>query len=1468
MKKMFALLVCVLLVFALISCGDDPCQHRDADDNSLCDNCGESYTDGKDVDDSTPCQHRDADDNSLCDKCGESYTDGKDLADEHTHDYTVKNTDSEYLAIAANCENAATYFYSCSCGEKGTTTFTNGSANGHNYTVKSTDNKYLDKAADCENAATYYYSCSCGDKGTETFTHGSATEHSYTIKNTESKYLATAADCENAATYFYSCACGKKGTTTFTSGSANGHSYTVRSTDSKYLDKAAYCENAATYFYSCACGKKGTETFTSGSANGHSYTVKNTESKYLATAADCESAAAYYYSCSCGAKGTETFTHGDANGHSYTVKNTDSKYLDKAAYCENAATYFYSCACGKKGTETFTSGSANGHSYTVKSTDNKYLDKAADCENAATYFYSCSCGAKGTTTFTHGNANGHSYVIQNVDSKYEKTPASEYTPAVYWKSCACGKASTTETFTHGDMLPGYLTYQLSLDSSFYIVSGFVGAQSDISVPNLHDGLPVFGIMASAFKDNTTIKSITMPNSIRSIGSHAFAGCTSLESIIIPTSVTNIADHTFSGCTALKTITLHSGIDTLGAFAFEKCSALKSITLNEGLETISDNAFDFCTALESISIPDTVTSLGNMAFRHAEALRSVKFSSSLESIGNATFQYCVNLQSVELHENINTLGSSTFSYCDGLESIRILGDLTTIGTATFYECRSLTSIYFASKTPGNCGNTNYIFYNAGIEGDGITLTIAKDAVIPEGFFTPYVEDNMPKITKIVIEDGNTTVNGFKNYNKLPYLLNITYPASITDSAYGAFNNSLWWNNQEIGEVFINGIFYGYKCHCNLSTPADAVTENYVDSKCTEDGGYDTVIYCEVCNDELKRTHTVISPKGHTPKTAVEENRVEATCTEDGHYDSVVYCNRCDGEVSRETETITKLGHSPKTAVEENRVEATCTEDGHYDSVVYCNRCDEELSRQTITIPASHTPKSAVEENRVEATCTEAGSYDTVIYCEVCDDELKRTYTVIPKKGHLTDNYAISNDSQYPFNISGNQITSTNKTNNSSSTYTITAKCDFILELEYLVSSENNYDWLKIYHNSTKKVETSGTSKTTFTTISISMNVGDIVTISYSKDSSSSSGSDCAKINILTLIHQEIEENRVEATCTEDGHYDSVVYCNRCDEELSRTNKTITKLGHSPKTAVEENRVEATTCTDGHYDSVVYCDVCSDELSRQTVIIPAAHKYINGTCTECGKIVYTRDGNYIYFGEYPQTIKADSVTITSTTDSRGYYLGSDGFYYAKVVADPHDSGYTFSTGATVTDGATYYFKVEPIRWRILSEDGQSAFILCDSIIAYEEDRWGAHYSSSKIRAWLNDTFYKTAFTELQKQIIVTTKNDNSLYSTGLDSCSDICEDTEDYIFLLSYREVTTEQYGFSDNNARIFLASDYSRAIGVSANRWWLRSPIKDGYLGSFMYVLDNGYISTSTGLLQANNYYTSGYGLVPAMWIKL
>ena len=270
------------------------------------------------------------------------------------------------------------------------------------------------------------------------------------------------------------------------------------------------------------------------------------------------------------------------------------------------------------------------------------------------------------------------------------------------------------------------------------------------------------------------------------------------------------------------------------------------------------------------------------------------------------------------------------------------------------------------------------------------------------------------------------------------------------------------------------------------------------------------------------------------------------------------------------------------------------------------------------------------------------------------------------------------------------------------------------------------------------------------------------------------------------------------------------------------------------------------------------------------------------------VYTRSGNYIYFGEYPQTIKAADVSIISTTpDTDGYYLGSDGERYAKVVADPYESGYTFSNNSSVIDGNTYYFKVEPIRWRILSESDSNAFILCDSIIANHyyhhtsssttidgQTVYANNYKYSDIRAWLNDEFYNTAFGDLQQALIQTTEVDNSEQSAGYWSNPYACENTFDKVFLPSFREVITIEYGFESSptydTARQMLTSDFSRATGAYmstdssyyGNGWWrLRSPdSSNSYIAHS--VNDDGNVN----LVSAVNY--DRVGVVPALNLTL
>ncbi|MCD8088735.1 MAG: hypothetical protein LUE22_09205, partial [Oscillospiraceae bacterium] len=161
----------------------------------------------------------------------------------------------------------------------------------------------------------------------------------------------------------------------------------------------------------------------------------------------------------------------------------------------------------------------------------------------------------------------------------------------------------------------------------------------------------------------------------------------------------------------------------------------------------------------------------------------------------------------------------------------------------------------------------------------------------------------------------------------------------------------------------------------------------DPTCTEDGY--TTYTCSVCGDSYTADET--ESTGHTEAGAVTENKVDATCTDDGSYDSVVYCSICGEELSRDTITVSAPGHSYEAVV----TDPTCTEDGY--TTYTCSVCGDSYTADE-TESTGHTEAEAVTENEVAATCTEDGSYDTVVYCTVCDEELSRETVTVSATGH--------------------------------------------------------------------------------------------------------------------------------------------------------------------------------------------------------------------------------------------------------------------------------------------------------------------------------------------------------------------------------------------------------------------------------------------------------------------------------------
>ena len=238
-------------------------------------------------------------------------------------------------------------------------------------------------------------------------------------------------------------------------------------------------------------------------------------------------------------------------------------------------------------------------------------------------------------------------------------------------------------------------------SVVYIRSGAFNYCSNLSSINVASGnthySSIDGVLYNYVQD-TLIQcpcaktSITIPNSVTSIGEEAFCGCTGLTSITIPTSVTSIGDYAFCGCTGLASITIPNSVTSIGDYAFSNCTGLTSIDIPNSITSIVNRMFYGCTGLTSITIPNNITSIGGGAFSGCTGLTSITIPNSVTSIGGSAFYGCTGLTSITLPDSIGgAIGSQTFTNCTGLTSITIPKGVTSIGELAFYGCSGLTFV---------------------------------------------------------------------------------------------------------------------------------------------------------------------------------------------------------------------------------------------------------------------------------------------------------------------------------------------------------------------------------------------------------------------------------------------------------------------------------------------------------------------------------------------------------------------------------------------------------------------------------------------------------------------------------------------------------------------------------------------------------------------------------------------------------
>lgn len=224
----------------------------------------------------------------------------------------------------------------------------------------------------------------------------------------------------------------------------------------------------------------------------------------------------------------------------------------------------------------------------------------------------------------------------------------------------------------------------------------------------------------------------------------------VKNVVIEDGVTTIGVCAFRDCTSLTSVSIPDGVTSIGSWAFLGCNNVTDINIPDSVTTIDPGAFSGCWGLASISIPKGVTSIGNMAFYCCLNLTSVSILDSVTSIGAQAFYECSSLTSVAIPKGVTRLESEIFCNCANLASVTLPKGLTVICNYAFSACSKLMDVYYS-----------------GTEAEKESLTIGSDNVCltnAQWHYAPAIVDsgtcgkNGDNLTWTLDEEGTLTISG--------------------------------------------------------------------------------------------------------------------------------------------------------------------------------------------------------------------------------------------------------------------------------------------------------------------------------------------------------------------------------------------------------------------------------------------------------------------------------------------------------------------------------------------------------------------------------------------------------------------------------------------------------------------------------------------------------------------------------------
>ena len=222
--------------------------------------------------------------------------------------------------------------------------------------------------------------------------------------------------------------------------------------------------------------------------------------------------------------------------------------------------------------------------------------------------------------------------------------------------------------------------------------------SSLKTVTLGDSIGSLG--HKAFYQCSSLQEIAIPDSVKSVDSYCFSGCSVMKSAVIGNGLTDIKEYTFADC-GLEEILIGDNITSIGDYAFKGCTGMKHAVLGNGLTIVNGTMFSGCIGLEKVEMGNKIRTLAANAFSGCSALKDVALGSSVATINNYAFQGCSSLPEITLPQAVTKVGDYVFAGCSKLADVMIADRTTALalgsnGSSPLFADCPLDSVYIGGK----------------------------------------------------------------------------------------------------------------------------------------------------------------------------------------------------------------------------------------------------------------------------------------------------------------------------------------------------------------------------------------------------------------------------------------------------------------------------------------------------------------------------------------------------------------------------------------------------------------------------------------------------------------------------------------------------------------------------------------------------------------------------------------------------